>query len=81
MDGTTANSTTSCTEPAADPTKKTTSSGVASTVTGLGTLAHNSRLSDEELLEMNRLQVIRKRGQMLSMSECDWLLELYWRLK
>jgi hypothetical protein len=62
-------------------TMKTIASGVATTATELGTLAHSLHLSDEEKLEIVRLQTIRRRGMMLSMSECDWLLNLYWRLK
>lgn len=80
--GITANCTTKCTGPEGAATSKAIASGRASTVTGPGTLARNSRLiSEEDLWELTRLRQIRKRGQMLTMGECDWLLELCERWK
>jgi len=80
-DGIMANSRTSSTKRTAGRTRSKTADGPATTVTGSDIPAHNSSLSDEEQLELLRLRTIRKRGQMLTMGECDWLLELYWRAK
>jgi hypothetical protein len=81
-DGSTANSITKCTEPAADRTTKATASGHASIVTEPGTPDPSFRFfNDEQAREFLRLQKVRKCGQMLTMTECDWLLDLYWRLK
>jgi hypothetical protein len=81
MGGSTASYTTKFTGSTAVPTITRTAAGHATTAIGLDTLARSFHLSDAEKLELVRLQNIRRRGMMLSMSECDWLLNLYWRLK
>jgi hypothetical protein len=80
-DGVTANSGTICIGAVADRTLSTIPSGRASTVTEQDTRVHNSlMLNDEEALELLRLRTLRKRGMMLSMGECDWLITVLWRL-
>jgi hypothetical protein len=79
-DGNTANSRTTPTEPKVEATQQLIVNGRALTATELDTLGHSSRLSDEDQWEVTRLRTIRKRGQMLTMGECDWLLDLAERM-
>lgn len=80
-DGNTASSITKSTAGAVGPTMKAIASGPATTATGPAIPAHSSPLSEEDLWEVARLRQIRKRGQMLTMGECDWLLEICERWK
>ena len=81
MDGSMANSGTKSTGRAGAPTRPRIPSGLASGITGLATLGRNLPLNDEERPEWNRLRTLRKRGMMLSMAECDWLLEVMERMQ
>jgi hypothetical protein len=62
-------------------TRRRIASGPVSPATGSVTPAHNSLLNDAERLEWNRLRNIRRRGMMLSMAECDWLLDVMERMQ
>jgi hypothetical protein len=80
-DGSTASSITKSIEHGADRTTKAIASGLASSVIGRVIPVRNSQLSGDEERELLRLRQIRKRGQMLTMGECDWLLELIERMR
>jgi hypothetical protein len=75
-----ANSTTKSTAARPGPTTSRIVSGVAMDATAPAILAHSSPLSAAEQQELFRLRTIRKRGQMLTMGECDWLVETLERL-
>ncbi len=80
-DGSTANFHTNFTAHMEAVTPKRTASGRASTATVSATPARNSRKLDEkEKTEWFRLWRIRKRGMMLTMNECDWLIEVVGRM-
>ena len=79
-DGNTVSYRMTCIDPEQAPTLQRIQSGRAKRVTGSDTPARNFRLSDEEQQEWFRLWRIRKRGQMLTMGECDWLLEMVGRM-
>src|SRR5579863_5518673 len=79
-DGNTANYHTRFTEHMEGPTRQLIQSGHVSTVIEKGTPARSSRLSDEEKQELLRLRMVRKKGWMLSMTECDWLLDVLRRI-
>jgi hypothetical protein len=80
-DGNTENSRTTPTEPKVEATPEVIVDGLATTATEPVTPARSSRLCGDQVLEVYRLQAIRKRGQMLTMGECDWLLDLIERMR
>src|SRR5580704_14158350 len=73
-DGNMANSRMTRTEQELARTQRRIASGHVSPATENATPGRNSPLNDAETLEWNRLRNIRRRGMMLSMAECDWLL-------
>jgi hypothetical protein len=79
-DGNTANYHTRFTEHMEGLTPQRTPAGRVTSAIARNTPARSSRLSDEERQELLRLRTIRKKGWMLSMTECDWLLEILERV-
>ena len=61
-------------------TRPRTQAGRATTATADDTPARSFRLSEEEKTEWFRLWRIRKRGMMLTMNECDWLIAVVGRM-